>query len=210
MIRPMKGRILWETAFFGLLCALGLAALLVAMVLGALVAAGAIDFGETASTFFDHLTASGGAIAIAILALSYVTGGYVAARMARFDGWRQGLGVWLLSALVVAAGAVTAWISGGTLDPTDSISLPGNPIDTGPLQNDWALFGACVLLSLLAAIAGGLMGEGYHRALDREQAEPEAAEPEDGETEDGETEEHRPDEGEPEAESEKPTEAVPA
>jgi hypothetical protein len=205
MIRPMKGRILWETAFFGLLTGLGLAALLVAMVLGALVSAGAIEFGETASTFFDHLTAGGGAISIAILALSYLTGGYVAARMARFDGWRQGLGLWLLSALVVAAGAGTAWISGGTLDPTDSISIPGNPIDTGPLQNGWVLFGACVLLSLLAAIAGGLMGESYHRALDREQAEPEAAEPEDGETE-----ERGPDGNEPEAESEKPTEAVPA
>ncbi len=209
MIGSMKGRILWETAFFGLLSALGLAVLLVAMLLGALVAAGVSDFGETASTFFDHLSAGGGASAIAILTLSYLTGGYVAARMARFDGWRQGLGVWLLSALVVAAGVVTAWISGGTLDPTDSISLPGNPIDTGPLQNGWILFGVGVLLSLLAAIAGGLMGESYHRALDREQAEAEAK-PDEAEPEDGKTEERRPDEAESDAESEKPTEALPA
>src|SRR5262249_10227974 len=99
MIRSMKGRILWETAFFGLLSALGLAALLVAMLVGGLVAAGVTDFGVHASTFFSHLSAGGGALALAVLCLSYLTGGYVAGRMARFDGWRQGLGVWLVSAL---------------------------------------------------------------------------------------------------------------
>src|SRR5690242_4297689 len=82
----------WETVFFGLLAALGLAALLVAMLLGGLVAAGVTDFRDDAAAFFDHLTTAGGSVAIAIVALSYLTGGYVAARMARFDGWRQGLG----------------------------------------------------------------------------------------------------------------------
>jgi MFS family permease len=209
MIRPMKGRILWETAFFGLLSAVGLAALLVAMVLGALVAAGVSDFGETAATFLDHLTAGGGAIAVAILALSYLTGGYVAARMARFDGWRQGLGVWLLSVLVVAAGAITAWIAGGTLDPTESISLPSNPIDTGPLQSGWLLTAVGIGLSLLASVAGGVLGESYHRSLDREEAEG-PGEPEPGE--ETEPDERTEEKGKPEAESEaeEPTEAVPA
>jgi hypothetical protein len=45
----MKGRIQWETAFFGLLAAVGLPALLVAMLLGGLFAVGAIDSGETAA-----------------------------------------------------------------------------------------------------------------------------------------------------------------
>jgi hypothetical protein len=76
-------RIQWETVFFGLLAAVGLAALLVAMLLGGLVAAGVTDFRDNAATFFDHLTMAGGGVAVAIIALSYLTGGYVAARMAR-------------------------------------------------------------------------------------------------------------------------------
>src|SRR4051794_41506463 len=83
-------RIQWEAVFFGLLAAIGLAASLTAMVLGGLVAAGVTDFSQDASSLVDRVTAGGGAIAVAILALSYTAGGYVAARMARFDGWRQG------------------------------------------------------------------------------------------------------------------------
>jgi hypothetical protein len=93
------GRIQWEAVLFGLLAAIGLAASLVAMVLGGLVAAGVADFREDVATLVDRMAAGGGAIAVAILGLSYMAGGYVGARMARFDGWRQGLGVWLLSLL---------------------------------------------------------------------------------------------------------------
>ena len=42
--------------------------------------------GRIAGSVADHLTTGGGAILIALVALSYLTGGYVAARMARFDG----------------------------------------------------------------------------------------------------------------------------
>src|SRR5215216_8067134 len=72
---------------------------------------------------------------MAILGLAALTGGYVAARMARFAGWKQGLAVWLMSALVALAAAVTAWIAGGELDPTESISMPSNPVDERPLSN---------------------------------------------------------------------------
>jgi hypothetical protein len=168
-------RIQWETVFFGLLAAVGLAALLVAMLLGGLVAAGVTDFGDNAATFFDHLTTAGGGVFLAIIALSYLTGGYVAARMARFDGWRQGLGIWLLSLLMVAAVGIAGWIGGGTLDPTEAISLPSNPIDTGPLSHSgWAIVAAVAAISLVAAVAGGILGERYHRAVDDAAFEPES------------------------------------
>ncbi len=167
-IRQRVGRrIQWETVFFGLLAAVGLAAVLTAMLIGGLVAAGVTDFGQTAAALFDHLLTAGGAIAVAVLAFSYLTGGYVAGRMARFDGWRQGLGVWLLSALFVLAGAIAAWISGGELDPSSSISLPADPVGDGPLGSGWGvIIGAAALVPLLAAIAGGILGERYHRAVD--------------------------------------------
>jgi hypothetical protein len=187
------GQIQWEAVFFGLLAAIGLAASLVAMVLGGLVATGVTSFGEDATELVDRMMAGGGAIAVAILALSYLTGGYVAARMARFDGWRQGVGIWLLSLLVALAAAITAWIAGGQLDPTESISLPSNPVDEGPLNQGAAVIApVLVAVPLLAALIGGVLGDRFHRAVDRagfEELEREPAEeaateePEEPETE---------------------------
>jgi hypothetical protein len=162
------GRIQWEAAFFGLVAGIGVAACVVAMVLGGLAAAGVTSFHEDSASLVDRMMAGGGAIAVAILALSYVCAGYVAARMARFDGWRQGLGVWILSLLIVAAAAITAWIAGGELDPAKSIDLPANPIDEGPLHQGAAVIAPVLLLvPLLAVLAGGMLGDRFHRAIDR-------------------------------------------
>jgi hypothetical protein len=162
------GRIQWEAVFFGLLAGVGLAACLVAIVLGGLIAAGVTDAHEDAAGLVDQMMAGGGAISLAILALSYLTGGYVAARMARFDGWRQGLGIWLLSLLVVLAAAVAAWIAGDKLDPTQSISLPTNPVDEGPLHQGAAVIApVLVAVPLIAALIGGVLGDRFHRAVDR-------------------------------------------
>jgi hypothetical protein len=199
------GRIQWEAVVFGLLAAIGLAACLVAMVLGGLVAAGVTSFSEDAESLVDRIMAGGGAIAVAILALSYLTGGYVAARMARFDGWRQGLGIWLLSLLVVLAAAATAWIAGGQLDPTESISLPSNPIDEGPLHEGAAVIAPIlVVVPLVAALAGGVLGDRFHRAVDRvgfEELEPEALPEPEAEADQPERDTEAPGDGEPEAET---------
>ena len=162
------GRIQWEAVFFGLLSAIGLMASLAAMVVGGLVAVGVTSFSDPAADIVDHVMTAGGAIPVAILALGYLTGGSVAARMARFDGWRQGLGIWLLSACIGLAAAITAWIAGGDLDPTKSITLPSNPIDVGPLsQSGWIILGVGALVALAFALLGGMLGERFHRAVDR-------------------------------------------
>jgi hypothetical protein len=156
---------------------------------------------EDAEGLVDQMMAGGGAIAVAILALSYLTGGYVSARMARFDGWRQGLGIWLLSLLVVLAAAITAWIAGGQLDPTDSISLPSNPVDEGPLHQGVAVIApVLVVIPLIAAIVGGVLGDRFHRAVDRAGTEEFEAVP--GPDPESESEEAPPEtESEPEAET---------
>jgi cytochrome bd-type quinol oxidase subunit 2 len=187
-------RIQWEAVFFGLLAGLGLACLLVLMVLGGLIAAGTSDVGNTAASQVHRLSVGGGAILVAIVALSYLAGGYVAARMARFDGWRQGLGVWLLTALIVLVVAVSAWLAGGQLNPGDSISLPANSVHEGPLTNGWIAAAVAAVVALASAIGGGLVGERFHRAVDRagldwirpeaEETEPEEWQPETDEYED--------------------------
>jgi hypothetical protein len=162
------GRIQWEAVFFGLLSAIGLMASLVAMVVGGLVAAGVMSFHDTAASLVDHVMTAGGVIPVAILALGYLTGGYVAARMARFDGWRQGLGIWLLSVCMGLAVAVTAWIAGGDIDPIKSITVPSNPIDEGPLSHSgWIILAVALLVALAFALIGGVLGERFHRAVDR-------------------------------------------
>jgi hypothetical protein len=161
-------RIQWEAVFFGLLAGVGLAACLVATVLGALIAADVISPHEDAAGLVDQMMVGGGAISVAIVALSYLTGGYVAARMARFDGWRQGLGIWLLSLFVVLVAAIAAWIAGGKLDPTQSISLPSNPVDEGPLHQGVAVIAPVLaIVPLIFALVGGVLGDRFHRAVDR-------------------------------------------
>jgi hypothetical protein len=200
------GRIQWEAVFFGLLAAVGLAASLVAMVLGGLVAAGVTSFSDDAAGLVDHVLTAGGAIGVGILALAYLTGGYVAARMARFDGWRQGLGIWLLSVLMALVVAITAWISGGELDPTKSISLPSNPIDEGPLSHGaGAIAATLVLVPLVFALLGGVLGERFHRAVDNAAFEEPQPEPEPEPVPEPEPE--TPAEPETEVQTEAPTEA---
>lgn len=182
------GAIQWEAAFFGWLAAIGLAAILVAMVVGAGVAVGLTEFDEAAGKQVDELSFGGGALLIAIIALAYAAGGYVAARMARFDGWRQGLGVWLLSLVMTLALGIAAWIAGGDINPLESLSLPRIPVDEGPLTQGGAIAsGIIALVALASAIAGGVLGERFHRAVDEagidfRPAEPEPPGPDDKES----------------------------
>lgn len=200
------GAIQWEAAFFGWLAAIGLAAILVAMAIGAGVAVGLTDLDDPAGEQAKSLGFGGGALLVAILAISYAAGGYVAGRMARFDGWRQGLGVWLVALIMTAALALTAWIGGGDVNPLQSLDLPRIPVDeSGEYTRAGAIATvATAIVTLLAAIGGGVAGERFHRAVDEAGVELGVS----GDGEPGEPEEE-PDEGGAEEEApgrEAPTE----
>lgn len=169
----MDRGIQWEAAFFGWLAAIGLAAILVAMLVGGGVAVGLTDIEDTAGQQAERLTFGGGALLVAILALAYLAGGYVAGRMARFDGWRQGLGVWLLSLLMTVALAITAWLAGGDVNPLETLELPRIPVEEeGGLTSGGVIATvAAAVLTLVGAIVGGNAGERFHRAVDDAGAE---------------------------------------
>ena len=155
--------------FFGWLSALGLAALLVAV-----VAAAGAQLGFTNNVSTNDATNNAGtigivgaAILVVVLLLAYFCGGYVAGRMARFDGTRQGFRVWLLGLLVTVAAAVAGWIGGSEYNVYERLNLPRIPVDEGSIATGAIITLAAVLVgTLLAAIAGGKAGDRYHARVD--------------------------------------------
>ena len=165
--REEFGGINWGAAFFGFLSAAGLAAILTALV----SAAGAtLTFGTDASgqDAAETIGIAGGIALLVVLVISYFAGGYVAGRMSRFDGARQGLGVWLVALAVTIVLAVAGAVLGGEYNVLAQLNLPRIPIDEGTVATGALIalaFG--VIGSLLASMAGGKAGERYHRKIDR-------------------------------------------
>ena len=67
---------------------------------------------------------------IAVLAITYYAGGYVAGRMSRFDGARQGLGAWLIGLVVTLIAIALGVIFGDQYNVLDRVDLPRLPIPT--------------------------------------------------------------------------------
>ena len=147
--------------FFGWLSALGLAALVMSV-----VAAAGTQLGYS-SDDSGTIGIVGGAILVGVLLVAYYAGGYVAGRMARFDGGRQGFRVWLLGLLVTIAAAVAGWVGGSEYNVLHQLNLPRIPIDEGDIATAAIITLAAALVgSLLVAIAGGKAGNRYHRVID--------------------------------------------
>jgi hypothetical protein len=167
--REEFGGINWGAAFFGWLVAVGLGSLLV----GLLAAAGAA-VGLTALTDADAAGNAteiglGGVIGLLLaLAAAYFAGGYVAGRMSRFDGARQGLGTWLLGLVVTIVLAVVGAVLGSEYNVLERLELPAVPVGDSELATGGALALAIVVVgTLIASVAGGKAGERYHRRVDR-------------------------------------------
>ncbi|MEA2467899.1 MAG: hypothetical protein QOJ57_2025 [Thermoleophilaceae bacterium] len=168
--RDEFGGINWGAVFFGWIVAIGLGVLLTAVVSAAGAAIGLTEnvTGGQVKANADTVGIVGGALLIAIALIAYYSGGYVAGRMSRFDGARQGFGVWLfglvLTLLVAAAGAIL----GDQYNVFEQLNLPRVPVSTSELTTGGAIaLGAILLGSLLAAVIGGKVGQRYHRRVDR-------------------------------------------
>ena len=165
------GGIKWGAAFFGWLSANGLAVLLTALVSAAGVAIGltqGVPSTEEATQQADTIGIVGGIVLLAILFLAYLAGGYVAGRMARFDGARQGVAVWVIGLLVVIALAVLTAVLGAQYNVLQQLNLPRIPVGEGTATTAGIIALVAVLLvTLLGAVLGGKLGERYHRKIDR-------------------------------------------
>jgi len=171
--REEYGGINWGAAFFGWLVAIGVAALLTSILSAAGAAIGLTESspsqaGSQAQSNADTVGIVGGIVLLVILGLAYYAGGYVAGRMSRFDGPRQGVATWLIGLIVTVVLAVAGVVLGAKYNVLSQLNLPRIPVDEGSLTTGGLIaLVAIVVVTLLAAIAGGKQGTHYHRKIDR-------------------------------------------
>jgi hypothetical protein len=156
--------------FFGWLTASGTAVLLVALVAGFGAAVG-LSTGNGLPRVEDATTVGiGGGIALlVVIFIAYLAGGYVAGRMARFNGLKQGLGVWLWAVIIAIVVAVISVIAGARFDVLARVNgFPRIPLNEGDVTTAGIVLAvALAIVSLVGALLGGLAGMRYHRRIDR-------------------------------------------
>lgn len=148
-------------AFFGWLVAVGLSVILsmvVATVVGGLGTPAQMQ--PDATTPVPGLSGAA-VVAVAVLALGYLAGGYVAGRLARFDGLRNGLLSWVIGLLGTAVAALV------TATGSTRIVLPGDATLTAAQASGWVVLGVAAAATLVTALVGGILGERFHRKVDR-------------------------------------------
>jgi amino acid transporter len=163
------------SAFFGWLCAVGIAVLLTALVAatGAALGLGVTNGGNNAAKVAKQNAGAigvGGAIALVVIMLiAYYCGGYVAGRMARFNGLRQGFAVWLWAIVIAIVVGIIAAIAGSQFNILETLNgYPRIPINEGSLSTIGIITAILVVIaSLVGALFGGMAGMRYHRRVDR-------------------------------------------
>jgi amino acid transporter len=167
--REAYGGVNYGAAFFGWLVAVALTVLL-ASIVGAIAAA----LGNTLNFTQSDAQRQAGTVAIStavallvVLMIAYFAGGYVAGRMSRYDGGRQGSAVWLIGLIVTVVAVTVGAIAGSQYDIFRRVNLPSIPVPTDALTTGGIITLAAVLVgTLLAAFAGGKVGQRYHRKID--------------------------------------------
>ena len=156
-------------AFFGWLVATGLAALLAAILTAAGATIGLTEVsGSEASKSAGAISLAGGILLLVVVLVAYFAGGYVAGRLSRFDGGRQGFGAWLFGIVITVALAILGAIFGAKYNVLGQLQLPRVPVDEGSLAKGGIIaLAAMVIGTALASIFGGKAGERYHRKVDR-------------------------------------------
>ncbi|WEO77942.1 hypothetical protein BJQ94_02545 [Cryobacterium sp. SO2] len=169
------GGMKFGTAFFGWLTATGAAVLLTALVAGAGAAVGLgsqVDPAGANDAAAENAATVGlvGAIALGVVVfVSYFAGGYVAGRMARFSGAKQGVAVWLWALIVAVILAIVGAIAGSQFNVlADLNSFPRIPINEGDLALGSIITAVAIaVVSLGGAVLGGLAGMRFHRRVDK-------------------------------------------
>jgi hypothetical protein len=169
------GGIKWGSAFFGWLTATGTAVILTALLAAAGAAIGVAtdtnpgDAAGQATQQPDTVGWVGGIALLVILLLGYYCGGYVAGRMARFNGVKQGIAVWVWAIVIAVVVAVVAAVLGSKYDVLGRLNgFPRIPVGEGDVTTAGIIaIVAAAVVALIGAILGGLAGMRFHRKVDK-------------------------------------------
>lgn len=165
------------SAFFGFMTAAGIAVLLLALLSAAGVVL-SLTSNTTTSDITNQAAAAtgtaktigliGAILLLVVLFVAYYCGGYVAGRMARFNGTKQGLAVWLWSILFAIVIAILAKAAGSKYNILSNLNLPRIPVGEGDLTTAAIIsIVAVIVVTLGAALLGGKAGMHFHRKVDR-------------------------------------------
>jgi len=172
-LRDMYGGVDWLASFLGLVFAIVLGAAFSA-VAGLLL----VPFGLTPDLSGGQIGASvitGLALLGVLIFLTYFFGGYVAGRLARFDGGRNGAMIMVWTFIVVLILALAALVFSGFLPARAAegiANLVGRILSTARSLAGAGIVGivtavAAVLIALLGGFLGGRLGSRYHTEIDR-------------------------------------------
>ena len=163
------------SAFFGWLTAMGTAAILTGLLAatGAALGLGVMLDPEAPAgdAPLDAETVGwiGAGALLVIVLVAYYCGGYVAGRMARFNGVRQGFAVWLWALVIAIVVALVSVALGSQYDILGQLNaFPRIPVSEGVLTIAGIITAVVVgVASLGGAIFGSVIGVRYHRRVDR-------------------------------------------
>src|SRR5215217_6387279 len=172
-LRDMYGGVDWLASFLGFVFTVVLAS-----AFSAIAGLVLVPFGLAPELSDGQLGASvltGLAVLGVLIFLTYFFGGYVAGRLARFDGGRNGAMVLVWTFIVVLILALAALVFSGFLPAGAAegirnlveriISAGRSLLGAGVVGIVSALAG--VLLALLGGFLGGRLGSRYHTEIDR-------------------------------------------
>jgi MFS family permease len=164
------GGIHFGAALFGWLTSTGIATILMSLLAAAGSALAVTNVASASDVTADTAKTvglAGGILFLIVLAIAYYAGGYVAGRLSRFDGMRQGFVTWLIGVIVtIILGGVGAAI-GAKYNILQQMNLPHLPVGASFTTGGLIVSVLALAVTLIAAIAGGKMGEFYHRKIDR-------------------------------------------
>jgi hypothetical protein len=172
-LRDMYGGVDWLASFLGLVFAIVLGA-----VFSAIAGLVLVPFGiplDLSDGQIGPSAITGLALLGVLIFLTYFFGGYVAGRLARFDGGRNGAMVFVWTFILVLILALAALVFSGFL-PAGAAGHIANIVD-GMLATARNLAGAgvvgivtglaAVFIALLGGFLGGRLGSRYHTEIDR-------------------------------------------
>lgn len=165
--REALGGVKVGSAFFGWLTATGMAVLLTALVTAG-GAAVSLAQGNGADTI-ETIGLTEAIVLLVIFFVAYYCGGYVAGRMARFNGLKQGLAVWVWAIVIAIAVAIVAAVAGDQYDVQSTLNnFPRIPANEGDVTTNGIIAAVAIaVVTLVGAAMGGLAGMRFHRRVDK-------------------------------------------